>query len=127
MLAPKAVRMLTQDFLKGSVVTGTVRFFMDASYEKGGKSSDTPVILRASKTGNPYVIINFKPDSEGSVTEDGVKDLTSGYTLCIFNVESILSSLAKGDRIAIDASEFDFLKKDVDSASDDDEPSPFKD
>jgi len=116
-------------FLKDSVVVGTVRFFMDASYENDGQAVKAPVILKAKKTGNPYVIINFKPDSEGSVTEDGIKDLTSGYTLCIFNVEAILSSLTVGDRIAIDESELDFLKKkdeSVPSSDEDDEPSPFQ-
>ena len=124
----KVVLMRDAGFLKGSVVVGTIRFFMDASYDNDGQAVNAPVILTAKKTGNPYTIINFKPDSEGSVAEDGIKDLTSGYNLSIFNVESILKDLRVGDRIAIDASEFDFLKKDDDSAvsDDEDEPSPFK-
>jgi len=123
---------MSKSFLESSVVVGTVRHFLDKSAKIGGTPQDVPVILRAKDangqpTGNPYVIVNFKPLTSGdeSVVPEGVIDMTPGYNLSIFNLESVLKSLTKGCKIAISRSELEYLNNDDSKEDSSDAPSPF--
>jgi|6_EtaG_2_1085325.scaffolds.fasta_scaffold10480_4 hypothetical protein len=99
------------NFKDSPVVKGFIRHFKTASYKNDGVPSDTPVILE-SKNHNHYVIISFKPQADDHDVSDCAHDFTSGYTLSLYDVKSVLESLEKGMLIAVDSSEFDFYDED---------------
>lgn len=93
------------------VVKGFIRHFKTASHKNGGVPSDTPVVLTSKNTNN-YVIVSFKPQADGHDVSDCAHDFTSGYTLSLYDVKSVLETLTKGMLIAVDSSEFDFYDED---------------
>ena len=59
------------------------------------------------------------------MVRDGVIEMSPGYNLSIFNLESVLKSLTKGCKIAISRSELEYLNNDDSKEDSSDAPSPF--